>query len=56
MKLNVGQRFIGLQGEGITLDWNLWYIMRRDDRTGLAKNTTPWFRKSWRYNNKRPSN
>ena len=30
--------------------------MRHDDRASLAKNKTPWFRKGWRYNNKRSSN
>ena len=34
-----------MQGEEMILDWNLWYIIRHDDRVGLAKNTTPYSRK-----------
>ena len=51
-KAITGQRLTGLKGEGMILDWNVWYIIRHDDRVGLAKNITPWFRKGWRYNNK----
>ena len=51
-KLNAGQRLTGLEGGGMILHWNVWYMIRHDDRVGLAKNITPWFRKGWRYNNK----
>ena len=52
MKLSAGQRLTGLEGGGMILHWNVWYIIRYDDRPGLGKNITPWFRKGWRYNNK----
>ena len=52
MKLGAGQRLTILEGEGMILDWNVRYIIRHDDRVGLAKNITLWFRKGWRYNNK----
>ena len=52
MKLSAGQRLTGLEGGGMILHWNVWYIVRHDDRVGSAKNITLWFRKWWRYYNK----